>query len=352
MSYKTRINKWRRTLFRSLTKNILNSQIDRTIKGTDIRRILIIRPNHRLGNQLLITPLIQEVSRTFPKAKVDLFVKGGVAPAIFKNYKCINAIFALPKKPFKSLWAYTSTWFRMIRGHYDLVINAVANSSSGRLAARLIEAPLKISGEPDTEPRNTQYTHHIALRPVFSFREFVSKLEGRRDEVSLPYLDIKLSSAEVVQGKITLDTLTGNSDPTIALYTFATGAKCYSPEWWNHFHSEMHAVFSGYNLIEILPVENVSQLDFRLPSFYSKDIREIASVIANCVVFVGADSGIMHLASASGVPTVGLFAVTDMESYRPYNPGSTAIDTRTGSVTEWVEIIRRVVSHQIRQVED
>jgi ADP-heptose:LPS heptosyltransferase len=40
---------------------------------------------------------------------------------------------------------------------------------------------------------------------------------------------------------------------------------------------------------------------------YSKDVREIGALMANTEVFIGGDSGIMHLASASKVSTVGLF---------------------------------------------
>ena len=50
-----------------------------------IKRILICRPNHRLGNLLLITPLIQEISETFPDCKIDLFVKGGIAPTVISK---------------------------------------------------------------------------------------------------------------------------------------------------------------------------------------------------------------------------------------------------------------------------
>ena len=312
-----------------------------------MKRILIIRPNHRLGNLLLITPLIQEVEATFPKAKIDLFVKGGVAPTIFKNYPCIHAIYSLPKKPFRNLLEYATAWIRMIRGDYDLVINAVSDSSSGRLATKLIDAPLKISGEPESvNPGNTGQSRHIALRPVFSFREFVSKLDMQPTGGGIPYLDLRLSPAEIANGKTILQKLTGNATPTIALYTYATGTKCYSPAWWDAFLKELEASVPGYNIIEVLPVENVSQLAFRLPSFYSKDIREIGSVIANTAVFIGADSGIMHLASAAGVSTIGLFAVTDPESYRPYNPGSMAIDTRAGSPQEWVSLIRNAMTQE------
>jgi hypothetical protein len=64
---------------------------------------------------------------------------------------------------------------------------------------------------------------------------------------------------------------------------------------------------SNYNIIEVLPVENVSQMGFKAPTFYSKDVREIGALMANTEVFIGGDSGIMHLASASKVSTVGLF---------------------------------------------
>ena len=65
------------------------------------------------------------------------------------------------------------------------------------------------------------------------------------------------------------------------------------------------------NFVEILPVENISQLNFSIPSYYSKEIRDIAGIIANTSVFIGADSGMMHLATSSGTATLGLFSVTN-----------------------------------------
>ena len=64
------------------------------------------------------------------------------------------------------------------------------------------------------------------------------------------------------------------------------------------FIERLQTEFPQHNIIEVLPVQNVSKLSFKAPTFYSKDVREIASLIANTVVFIGADSGIMHLASA------------------------------------------------------
>ena len=60
------------------------------IERAKVKRILITRPNGRLGNLLLITPLLQEIEAIFPDAKIDLFVKGGMASSLFRNYHNIQ----------------------------------------------------------------------------------------------------------------------------------------------------------------------------------------------------------------------------------------------------------------------
>lgn len=93
---------------RFLTKKIGSSKVsNEKIKDpSQIKKILICRPNARLGNLLLITPLVQEVQSHFPNAKIDFFVKGGLMPVILHNYQRIDRIIVLPKKPFRNLIGY------------------------------------------------------------------------------------------------------------------------------------------------------------------------------------------------------------------------------------------------------
>lgn len=87
---------------RGLTKNIGKSHTEViTQKNIPIKKILISRPNHRLGNLLLLSPLVQEVINTFPDAKVDLFVKGGITPIIYKNYKKYRPYYSASEKAFQ-----------------------------------------------------------------------------------------------------------------------------------------------------------------------------------------------------------------------------------------------------------
>lgn len=333
MSLKSRANVVRRKIMHSLTHNIGKksvAEMQQKANRFNVNRVLISRPNHRLGNMLLITPLVQEICNTFPNCTIDLFVKGKITPIVFQNYPQVNQIIELPKKPLKDLSNYLKVWFSLKKTNYDLVINVEKGSSSGRISTIMAPADFKFYGD-DFEELTTKYSdiRHIAKYPVYNFRRFLEILNQKPLSGNIPVLDLKLSTEEIENGKIDLENVTHDSSrKTIAFFTFATGAKCYSIEWWNDFYEKFYPKYKDeYNLIEILPVEDISQLERKLPTFYSKDIREIASLMANCELIVAADSGMMHLSSASLTPTIGLFSVTLPEVYAPYGNGSTFIDT-------------------------
>jgi ADP-heptose:LPS heptosyltransferase len=69
------------------------------------------------------------------------------------------------------------------------------------------------------------------------------------------------------------------------------------------------------------------------------DLREIAALIANATLFIGADSGIMHLASSSGTRTIGLFSVSNMDRYQPYGTKNVGINTNNKSLEGILDII-------------
>lgn len=338
---KNQINKIRRGVMRSLTRDIGVNGFVATTTSTEplpIRRILISRPNHRLGNLLLITPLLKDVSKTFPDAKIDLFVKGGIAPILFQNYKNIDRIIQLPRKPFKELVAYAKVWAKIKSRNYDLVINVDGTSSSGRLCTHFANASYKIYGPQDTAIGGaTADRQHIAKAPVLLFRDFCNDFGFKAQQGKVPSLDLNLTQYELEGGRKVVKDLVKNDQKTICLFTYATGEKCYSEQWWGGFYERLKKAAPNYNIIEILPVENISKIGFRAPTFYSKDVRKIGSVIAATAGFIGADSGIMHLASASLAPTMGLFCVTNMLKYEPYNENSLGLDTNSCEIEELLE---------------
>jgi len=344
-----KINQFRRVLTAAVFGNMGKENIgpkNGKIDPSQIKSVLISRPNHRLGNLLLITPLVQEVSQTFPNCTIDIFVKGNVAPIVFENYKNIGQIIKLPKKHFKEISEYIKGWNALRKQEYDLAINVEQNSSSGRLSVKLVKSKYKLFGGVD-EANQSKYDNydHIAKQPVYNLRDYLAQYGIKNNENPAPSLLIKLSDAEKKAAKEVLDQLVPATKKTIGIFTFATGAKCYSVEWWAVFYERLLKEFPEYNILEVLPVENVSQIGFKAPSFYSKDIREITAFFSNTVIFIGADSGMMHLASAAQIPTIGLFSVTNVDKYKPYNPGSIAIHTDQTELEDWMKSIHAVLDN-------
>jgi heptosyltransferase III len=348
MTFKIRINQIRRWFMHSITKRIGSAYTEPKIgdlKIVDIKKVLIIRPNHRLGNQLLLTPIVQEVINTFPNATIDLFVKGGVANPVFENYPQIHKIIQLPKRPFSDLIGYAKSWVSIKNHHYDLVINGDKNSSSGRLLTQISKATFKIFGN-DYEEIKLKYSdyEHISKYPVYNLRHYLKTIGLPEINDFMPLLDIKLKDSEIANGKIILDGIIKNEKKTICLYTNATGDKCYSEDWWGTFYSRLLIEYPNYNIIEMLPIENISKINFKAPHFYSKDIREMAAIIKNTSIFIAADNGVMHLSSASLTPTVGFFSVTSSKMYAPYGNGSVALNTNETTINDWFKAINNILN--------
>lgn len=60
------------------------------------------------------------------------------------------------------------------------------------------------------------------------------------------------------------------------------------------------------------------------------DVLSTGAALRHCTLFVGNDSAMMHLAAATGIPTVGLFGPTRDEHYGPWGPNGLVVRTPEG----------------------
>lgn len=334
---KRKLNPFKTRFFKILTSSFKNSnnisdlsKIDKN----DIKRILISRPNHRLGNQLLLSPIIQIIEAEFPNCTIDLLVNGNLSRILYKNYSSVGNVYNLPKKPFKNLYKYLKTSFKVLSVKYDLGIVGTESSNSSKIFVKLSRTRFKIfnSGE------NTITSKHIAKKPIDIFLN----LYKGNTIVNYPKLDIKLTDDEISIGKSVLSNFFSNSYDTIAIFTNATGNKKLSKKCWQELCSKIISEIPDTNILEILPKENTSQLDFKYKNYLSSDLREMASVIENSVIFISADSGVMHLATATNTPTFGLFnGSTDSEIYGPYGRCKYVIETKKIGIDELIKDIKK-----------
>jgi len=62
-------------------------------------------------------------------------------------------------------------------------------------------------------------------------------------------------------------------------------------------------------------------------------LPEVAACLERAVLFIGNDSGLMHLAAAAGTATIGLFGPTDAATYAPAGPNAVAVLGQGGLMT-------------------
>lgn len=338
----SKLNPLKNRMFKFFTRSFQNSKKTKQLKllpkDSEIK-VLITRPNHRLGNQLLITPLIQEVKMQFPNCKIHLIVNGDLSTILFSNYDYIEHVINLPKKPFKNIFKYLKKSINLLSNKYDIAIAGCEDSNSSKIFVKLSRANFKIYNSGII---NLNKPAHIAKHPIYNLKTFLNPSEDLNN-YNYPEISIKLANEEIEKGNLLIRKLFNNEKKTICIFTFATGKKCHSKKWWSEFYKMLKTDFNDFNILEILPYENVSQINFESTHYYSRDLREIASVIENSIIFIGADSGMMHLSSSTNTTTIGLFNITNLKVYGPYGGKNQPIDTNSIATSEIINIIKKSI---------
>jgi ADP-heptose:LPS heptosyltransferase len=91
-------------------------------------------------------------------------------------------------------------------------------------------------------------------------------------------------------------------------------------------HEAKVAVFAAPQERSIVqPILNGIPRDKRIDLVGRLSLLETAACLKQCKVFVGNDSGLMHMAAAVGTPAIGLFGPSDDRMYAPYCSPETPI---------------------------
>ena len=88
------------------------------------------------------------------------------------------------------------------------------------------------------------------------------------------------------------------------------------------------AVFGGTDerplamgVLEAIPA------DQRIDLVGRPDLLSVSACLGRCAFYVGNDSGLMHVAAASGIPTLGLFGPSPDSVYAPWGPLTAVVRT-------------------------
>ncbi|MCK9372517.1 MAG: glycosyltransferase family 9 protein [Sulfuricurvum sp.] len=318
---------------RQKIKNALNSVLTtlipvhtthEKIPVDEIHRILVIRVNYRIGNILFTTPLLRALEQRFPDAKMDILIGAAYPAPLLKGFSTVDNVFDFPRKLLKEPLSLLS-YIRHLRStRYDLVINLNIGSASDRGAAFLARGTYKLGFDAPGNWSPSTHTVtlpsgqiHEALKPLYLMEAF-----GNRPDDYPQKMDIALSPFERSEGLKELQKrladqgcLRKEGGKIIGMFRDARFEKKIDNGWWSAWYAQMRQLHPEALFIDILSPDVKEKLDASLCFILESNLRRLGAMLSQMDMFVCGDTGPMHLASASMVPTVALFKASTPTLY-------------------------------------
>lgn len=296
---------------------------------TSTKRVLIYRLGS-LGDTLIALPALHLVARAFPDAERRMLtnfpvnVKAPPAAAILENSDLVHGFFRYAVGT-RSPRELLSLWWQLLRWRPTVLVYLGARrgvESARRDAAFFRTCGIKrLIGIPVTEEMQQNRWHE---------EEQALELEGARlarniAELGDAYLDdpeswgLHLTEGEHARAAEALAPVAGR--PLIAV---SVGTKVQSKDWgrenWRALLARIAALYPGYALTVSGAPEESETSEFAAEGWRQASVepvvnlcglltpRQSAAAFARARIFIGHDSGPMHLAAAVQTPCVAIFA--------------------------------------------
>lgn len=329
------------------------------IRARTVRRILVVRQHHEIGDLLLATPLFAALRRGFPGAAVDLLVNRYAARAVEGNPD-LAEVLVLDRK---ALWnpATLRRWWRRLRGvGYDLAVVSSTNTSSfmNGLLARLTGAPV-VGFE--TRPQGARWgedLYHLLVpwrgdgRPQWDVNlDLARALDCPVDDPRLVFR-VEPEARDWARGWLGEHAPDGR-----CVGVFIGGDVSRSDRLWDAENAaevvraiggRWRAVLIGAPGPEECLVREVARRlgDGRVPVAVTPAFGRLAGLLSELDALVTTDGAVLQLAAAVGCSVTGIFFGTDPAVWAPPGLRVSALRGNDGKVEvdAVVEGVRRAGS--------
>lgn len=256
----------------------------------------------RIGDAVLSTGLLDHIAREHPDAKVTI-VCGPLARSLFEGYPNLERIIPLKKQKRNKHWI--ELWKQVVGTRWDMVVD-LRNSAVSRLI-RSKERYIYGRGVDRNTHKAAQNAAVMGLSSVPLPRLWFS---AAQEDAAVQYIP---NDMPVVGVGPTANWLakTWPAENFIQIVEYLTGQG-------GAFEGAHVAVFaaSGEEEAARQVLDSVSE-GRRIDVIAKTDPGTAAAVISRCAFYIGNDSGLMHCAAATGIPTLGLFGPSYPHLYSP-----------------------------------
>lgn len=277
--------------------------------------VLFVAPT-RIGDAVLSTSLLAHISATQPEAQVTIVTSPLSAP-LFEGYPQLSRIIRLTKRTYNRHWV--SAWRQTIGTRWAEIWD-VRNS----ILSYTLKAGEKhcFTKAPVDEPKIKQYERVLGTGP-------------------LPYPTLWPRAEDTAAARALLP-------DGERFLVFAPIANWPPKEWPLANYIELAKTLltgpcAGFRPVIICAEherEKAQPMLAALAQHRPLDLTSgahlltIFAVMQRAQGFIGNDSGLMHIAAAAGIPTLGLFGPTPSTVYQPWGSRASHLDAPGGELSQ------------------
>ena len=292
---------------------------------SEVRRVLVVRLRS-IGDTVLTTPSLFALRRFLPDTQIDILLEDWVAP-VLDGSDLVDRVITLPRDS-------TAARARLARDlrstRYDVVYN-LHGGTTATFLTRATGATHRVGFE------NYQYArlhNHVAPSPLTIWQR--PKLHSVEQQLALigwtgvPVTDrpptrlAVTESASISVGK-KLEAAGFDSGESIAMIhpTAAFETKQWAVENFARVTEELCHRGLAPVIVVAAHEQKIAQMlseksSGRCLTLADLSLPEVTALAARARLFVGNDSGIAHIAAATGSPSVVIFGSSNRNHWRPW----------------------------------
>ena len=292
---------------------------------SEVRRVLVVRLRS-IGDTVLTTPSLFALRRFLPHTQIDILLEDWVAP-VLDGSDLVDRVITLPRDS-------TAARARLARDlrstRYDVVYN-LHGGTTATFLTRATGARHRVGFE------NYQYArlhNHVAPSPLTIWQK--PKLHSVEQQLALigwtgvPVTDrpptrlTVTESASISVGK-KLEAAGFDSGESIAMIhpTAAFDTKQWAVENFARVTEELRHRGLAPVIVVADHEQKIAQMlreesSARCLTLADLSLPEVTALAARARLFVGNDSGIAHIAAATGSPCVVIFGSSNRNHWRPW----------------------------------
>jgi heptosyltransferase-2 len=304
---------------------------------------ILIRATNWIGDAIMALPALRAVRTRFPEAKIAILARPYVADIYHDQKICDELIAYDPMGPHTGLGGRERLAQELRKWKFDVAL-LLQNAFDAAWLVWRAGIPQRIGYARDG--RSLLLTKRIAVprqgeippHEQFYYLELLHRA-GWTDSLpqqSCVKLDVSQERARRAAENL-LSAGVRQECPRIAIGAGASygSAKCWPPDRFADFvnrfrqHTEADVILFGTAADQ--PVSDAIAAGIKGPSISlvgKTTTADLPALLARCHVFVGNDSGAMHVAAAVGLPVVAIFGPTDPHGTAPITSRCTIVQEK------------------------